>query len=240
MIPKPNKNPHLAASYQPISLLSTLSKLFERVVMWRILIWLNNSNILSKYQAGFRKGKSTHDHIIRIIQNVQAAFNRGQLVGAIFIDIEKAFDKVWHTGLLFKLNLLKIPNYLGKWIANYLSSRTFKVRTNGSLSSPTPIHAGVPQGSVLGPILFNIFVNDIVECAASPHIELALYADDKAAWTAANRKDHIQKRLQDQLNATEKWMSKWRTKLSKEKTMYTLFSKTKKREADTLSLMYQG
>ena len=191
-----------------ISLLCTMSKLFERVIMARLLEWVNSKNILSKYQAGFRKHKQTLDHIFRITQYVQAAFNRGHLVGSLFIDIEKAFDNVWHDGLLYKIHRLEIPAYLGKWISNYLDSRTFSVRINGSFSLSTPILAGVPQGSVLGSLLFNIFLNDIVDCQTSPHIEQALFADDVAAWSKAFKLQHIQSSLQNQLNNMAQWTSK--------------------------------
>ena len=240
MIPKPQKDPLKVNSYRPISLLCTMSKLFERVIMARLLEWVNSKNILSKYQAGFRKHKQTLDHIFRITQYVQAAFNRGHLVGSLFIDIEKAFDKVWHDGLLYKIHRLEIPAYLGKWITNYLDSRTFSVRINDSFSQSTPILAGVPQGSVLGPLLFNIFFNDVVDCQASPHIEQALFADDVAAWTKAFKLQHIQSRLQNQLNNMAQWTSKWRTKLSPDKTTYIIFSKKKKRVPLSMKLLYNG
>ena len=126
MIFKPCKDPILVISYRPISLLNTFSKLLERVVLIRLSDWLDEKHILSEPQAGIRKNKQTKDHKFRIIQDVQAAFNRGFKVGAIFIDIKKAFEKVCHEGL-FKLDQLKVLNYFGKWIANYLESRTFSV-----------------------------------------------------------------------------------------------------------------
>ena len=238
MILKPGKDLILVTSYRPISLLNTFSKLFERVILIRLSDWLDENHILSELQAGFRKNKQTKDHIFRIITDVQAAFNRGFKIGAIFIDIEKAFDKVWHEGLLFKLDQLKVPNYLDKWIANYLESRTFSVRNHGALSVSTPIHAGVPQGSVLGPILFNIYFNDITEVRAKT--ELALFADDVASWTRGYHLSHIQKKLQSQLQIIEKWMSKWRTKLSTNKTTYLIFNKSRKFDKHALHLSYKG
>ena len=225
MLLKALKDALLVNSYRAISLLSCVSKLFERIVLRRIKDWSSSNNILSKYQSGFRFNRQTKDHIFRLIQDVQAAFNRGYKVGSIFIDIEKAFDKVWHAGLLYKLNRLGILNYLGKWIANYLEDRSFIVRCDGVLSTTTPIEAGVPQGSVLGPVLFNIFFNDIVDTKGD--VNLSLFADDVAAWTRGLQLTQTQKRLQTQLDAVEYWMSKWRTSLSVSKTTYLVFQKNR-------------
>ena len=238
MLPKPQKDPDRASSYRPISLLSTISKLFERVVLDRLLSWLNSNDILSKYQAGFRKQKQTKDHIFRIIQDVLASFNSGYKTGAVFIDIEKAFDKVWHAGLLYKLNKLKVPCYLGEWIANYLENRTFSVRYNGSMSERTSMQTGVPQGSVLGPILFNIFFNDIVETKTG--VELALFADDVAFWTRSHSLQSIERKLQHQQDALATWSAKWRTKISDTKTSFLVFNKHNRLQTKCIKLFHNG
>ena len=230
MLLKPDKDSLLVSSYRPISLLITLSKLFERIILARVSWWLNSDNILSKYQVGFRKHKQTKDHIFRIIQYVQAAFNRGYKVSSIFIDIEKAFDKVWHAGLLFKLNRLGIPHYLGKWIADSLNGRTFSVRCNGSLSVLFPILAWVPQGSVLGPILFNIFFNDIAE----------LINGIQPARTRGIKLSQLEYRLQTQLNKIKHWMSKWRTKLSTSKTTFLVFNNRGHFNPNCIKLTYNN
>ena len=103
MIHKPMKNPKLALSYRPISLLNTLSKILERVIYSRLIEWCNINNIISDFQSGFTNGRQTKDHIFRLIQDSQQCFNRNLSVGAVFIDIEKAFDRVWHKALIFKL-----------------------------------------------------------------------------------------------------------------------------------------
>jgi retron-type reverse transcriptase len=145
-------------------------------------------------------------------------------MGAIFVDIEKAFDRVWHNGLLYKLDKLKVPDYLGKWIRNYLDNRSFQVRIGSSLSSVRPVEAGVPQGSVLGPVLFNLFFNDITEKRVAK-VELGLFADDLSAWTCDKSLKRINLRIQAQLNHIESWMNKWQTTLSVSKTVWTVFSK---------------
>ena len=225
MIPKPNKDHNLPSNHRPISLLCTLSKLVERVVQTRLLLWLNEKKIISECQSGFRRGRQTKDHILRLLQTGLSAFNRKQKMGAVFFDIEKAFDKVWHNGLLFKLDKLKIPDQLGKWIQSYLSNRSFKVRVNGQFSSSRPIQAGVPQGSVLGPILFNIFFNDVLE-EIGDKVERALYADDVSLFyvgTDAAIKLHLQRAT----NGFNSWANRWRTVVSVDKTVVTIFSENK-------------
>ena len=113
MIPKPLKDHSDVANFRPISLLNTLSKLLEHLILGRMQYWIGSNGLLSTYQCGFRKFRQTKDHILRIVQSGLTAFNRNEKLGAIFIDIEKAFDRVWHNGLLFKLNNLGNPNYLG-------------------------------------------------------------------------------------------------------------------------------
>ena len=146
------------------------------------------------------------------MQAVKSGFNLNKKTGAIFIDIEKAFDKVWHIGLIYKLKNYQFPKYLVKWIENYLSSREFRVRVNESLSDFRQIYTEVPQGSVLGPTLFNIFFNDVA-CAAAKSTEMALFADDLSAWFTSGNICMIQLKLQTFLNDLNLWLSMWRLRL---------------------------
>jgi hypothetical protein len=143
MIPKPKKDHKVADSYRPISLLNTLSKVFERVICERLVDWTQKNQILVNYQSGFRKKHQTRDQILHLIQSCLSKFNRKEKVGAVFIDIQKAFDSVWHEGLLNKLNGLKIPQYLGKLIQNYLFNRKLIVRVGSTYSTLRAILSGV-------------------------------------------------------------------------------------------------
>jgi hypothetical protein len=238
MIPKPMKDHTDVQIFRPISLLNTLSKILERVVKQRIEDWLLKNKILSKLQCGFRRFCQTRDQILRLLQEGLAAFNRNQKLGAVFVDIEKAFDKVWHNGLLYKLNKLSIPNVLGKWLKNYLFNRRFLVKVGALFSQEELILNGVPQGSVLGPILFNIFFNDITETGTP--IELALFADDIAAWTTSNLTSFITLRLQKFLDSLHNWMFKWRLKISTNKTVNCVFNKACLQYDEEVSLTYNG
>ena len=241
MIPKPLKDHSKPGNHRPISLLNTLSKLLERLILTRILSWLTNSNLISQYQAGFRKGRQTKDQILRLVQDGIEAFNKRQHMTAIFIDIEKAFDKVWINGLLYKLHHYNIPNYLGKWLQCYLTNRSFQIKYNQTLSTTRSIQTGVPQGSVLGPVLFIIFFNDVVK--ANPHPnnpKEALFADDVALWIASGNYKFMQIKLQERLNEIQEWMSIWRTLLSVEKTHYTIFNKAGLSYNNKIQLTYNN
>ena len=238
MIPKPMKDLKNVTNYRPISLLNTLSKILERCIQNRLLEWINKENVISKFQSGFVKKRQTRDHLIRLTQSGLSAFNRDQKMGAIFVDIEKAFDKVWHAGLTYKLNQLKIPNYLGLWIRSYLTNRNFYIKHENLTSTTRPIQTGVPQGSVLGPILFNLFFNDV--SAIDTNVNQALFADDISVWSISKHIKVINLRLQSYLDQLEKWMNKWRTKVSSTKTTCCLFQKSGKFNNNSIELTYKG
>ena len=131
LIPKPTLGKRTINDYRPISLLFTISKICERVISDRFDEWINKESLISSNQNGFVRGRQTRDQILRIIQGTQGAFNIKHQVGAIFVDKEKAFDRVWHSGMLCKLHVAKIPEYLGNWIKSYLQDRSFLVKTDG-------------------------------------------------------------------------------------------------------------
>ena len=241
MIPKPMKDHRQPSNFRPISLLNTISKIMERLVLTRILSWLEEHKILAEEQSGFRKSRQTNEQIFRIIQDGLTAFNKRQMLGSLFIDIEKAFDKVWINGLLFKLSSYNIPNYMGKWVSDYLTDRSFQVRTGEELSSTRKIETGVPQGSVLGPVLFIIFFNDVVKTEKNIFDpKEALFADDVAIWLASSSFKTIQTRLQKRVDEIKTWMTNWRTKISVQKTVYSILNKGGFLDQNKVSLNYDG
>ena len=162
MLLKPDKPINLTTSYRPISLISSIMKLFERVIEQRLRSHLEDIGFINKHQSGFRRAKSTDDHLFRLSQSIMESFNRGEHVVAAFLDVEKAFDNVWHNGLRYKIFQLGLPTKMTRWLSDFLVSRLIQVNVNSFLSNQINPKAGVPQGSVLSPLLFLIYAFDNV------------------------------------------------------------------------------
>ena len=161
MLLKPDKPINLTTSYRPISLISSIMKLVERVIEQRLRSHLKDIGFINKHQSGFRRAKSTDDHLFRLSQSIMESFNRGKHVVAAFLDVEKAFDNVWHNGLRYKIFQLGLPTKMTRWLSDFLVGRLIQVNVNSFLSNQINPKARVPQGSVLSPLLFLIYVNDL-------------------------------------------------------------------------------
>ena len=148
-------------SYRPISLTSCMCKLMERIINTRLTWLLERNDVLMHTQAGFRKFRSAEDQITHISQMIEDSFQEKKHTVAVWIDMEKAFDKVWTDGLINKLTNIKISHKMLKWIRSYLDGRTALVKANGFRSKTEHLTNGVPQGGVLSPTLFLIFINDM-------------------------------------------------------------------------------
>lgn len=176
LIPKKGKNLRDPNNYRPISLLSHLGKIFEKLLLQRLTSHLEHNNIISNTQFGFRKNKSSAQQTLRLTFEIASTLNFNSSLPAVFFDLSFAFDTVNHSLLLRKTKSLTPPVF-HKILYSYLLNRTFKTKFQNCSSSPRPIKAGVPQGSVLAPTLFSLFINDIPKC---PGVKEFLYADDVA------------------------------------------------------------
>ena len=162
-------------NYRPISLLPLLFKIIERIIHNQTQEFLDKNNILYKYQSGFRKHHSTDTCLSYLTDKVKIGFEEGLLKGMVLIDLQEAFDTIDHSILLEKMSCLGFAGKTIAWFTSYLTNRSFIVNVGKESSSPGKLSCGVPQGSILGPLLFLLYVNDMPQAV---NLELLLYADD--------------------------------------------------------------
>ena len=224
--------------YRPISLLSNISKIMEAVIAKSMKKFFLRHDLISNRQFGFRPNHSTSDILTILSQKWSAALDEGKEVFAVALDIKGAFDRVWHNGLSAKLQAKGISGKLLKWIESYLTGRSLEVILNGQSSSTFYFNASVPQGSILGPLLFSIFIDDIVsECEN----ELFLYADDSTLYCKV---DSISKRAESaasinrDLVKLKAWADRWKVIFEPSKCQAMIVSR--KRNAFDLKLYFDG
>lgn len=223
---KKDKPPSAPTSYRPISLTSCLCKLMEKVITSRLVWYLESHGLFCDAQSGFRQGRTTHDHISKLYNDANIQLKHQGLMKAIFVDLEKAFDMVWHDGLLCKLDRLGVNGNMFNWIQKFLFRRTFQVMIGSSLSEEFILENGTPQGSVISPILFSIMVNDI---PFDTTISKSLYADDVALWAIGADEADVNRKLQHNLNILSNWCDQWGFKISTKKTQAITFTRKRKR-----------
>ena len=185
-------------NYRPISLLPICSKIFERFIYNEMFSFFTENNLISPNQSGFRPGDSCVNQLLAITHDIYKSFDGGFEVGGVFLDISKAFYKVWHKGLLLKLNQYVISGNLLKLLRDSLSCRKQRVVLNGQHSSWDKITAEVPQGSILGSLLFLIYINDLSNYISS---NCKLFADYKSLFPVVNNTDTSATYLSQDLNA---------------------------------------
>jgi hypothetical protein len=196
---------------------------------------LKSKNIIVKQQSGFRAHGQTKDNLFNLCQRNFEAFNRKMKNCVVFFDISKAFDKVWHNGLLFKMKNHFFDNFIIIWIAEFLNKRSFKVKINDSLSDSYFIEVGVLQGGILSPILFSIYINDIIFDKTQfkkTRTESTLFADDLETSCAPNKLNVIEKTFKLYMNKLENWLIKWRLTINPSKCQYIIFCKGQTKEVN--------
>ena len=225
MIPlhKKGKDKSNALSYRPISLTSCVCKTMERTINNRLQWYLEKEKLIAPEQAGFRQYRSTEDQTTHLTQVIEDAFQKKKVVLASFIDLQKAFDKVWKEGLKVKLQRNGISGCMKKWIESYLHNRRARVLVNGHVGRKRLLREGVPQGGVLSPSLFILFINDIIQ-ELPRGIQAALYADDLVLWCTEDYATSATYRMQLALDKLEEWTQKWCVSVNKEKSSATLFA----------------
>ena len=214
----------LAQNHRPISLISTFSKIIEKCLVSRMNSFLLNQKILHTSQFGFRKDMSTEDAVSLIYNQFTKNLDQKKLICAIFLDIKKAFDSVNHKILLTKLYRYGFRSNAFDLIASFLSNRTQSVLIQNSISTPLPIECGVPQGSVLGPLLFLLFINDLPSIS---NFSSSLFADDACLFLCNSSPTNLEIQVNSELAKISNWFKNNKLTLNYNKTFYMIFS-TKK------------
>lgn len=202
-------------NYRPVSILPCLSKILERIVFKHVFNYFRDNNLLTPHQSGFRPGDSTVNQLSYLYHVFAHALDNKKELKIVFCDISKAFDRCWHDGILFKLRSLGIGGDLITWFKNYLTDRYQRVVIRGQSSEAGVIKAGVPQGSVLGPLLFLVYINDLPSGIRS---NIKLFADDATIYLEFKDANQAAEVLNEDLSYIQAWADQWLVKFSPTKT----------------------
>ena len=199
----------LVKNYRPISLLPICGKMFEKLIFNSLYFYLNSNNLITPNQSGFRPGDSCSNQLLFLVNEIHKAFENPKSleVRAVFLDISKAFDKVWHDGLLFKLKQNGVSGKLLKFFESYLQNRKQRVSLNGFNSEYSVIESGVPQGSVLGPLLFLVYINDLENNIKS---NVKFFADDTMLYSIVVDPSASASDLNHDLDLISRWAFQWK------------------------------
>ena len=224
-LPKPGKNRSNPNNYRPIALTSCLGKLLERMIAKRLSHTFEKHSMISKYQCGFRKNHSPLDHLIRIETDIRKGFKSKQHTVAVFLDITKAYDMVYKPALIQKIYNLGIRGHLAQYLYNFLTGiRRTRVRCRSIFSDIHELENGLPQGSCLSPLLFNVFINDLFNDLPE-QVQYSLFADDAAIWCTSADCDTSVVLLQRCLSRLEHWSRNNGLQFSAEKSAAMVFSR---------------
>lgn len=211
-----------AGNYRPIALVSIFSKLFETLVLKTLKHFLNKHSFFSKYQYGFLEGRGTELALISFTNQIIKAMEEGKYITGLFLDIAKAFDTLSHDVLLGKMYNAGVRGSALKWFESYMTNRKQQVKVQDELSQELELQCGVPQGSVLSPTLFLIYINDL--CDSSLKGMVAAFADDTAILYKADTKEDLLKKIQFDLKILTEWFSSNELCVNVKKTKFVNFS----------------
>ena len=221
-------------NYRPISLLPIFGKFFEKIMHSRIYSFIESQNILIKSQYGFQKGKSTEQALVDIQSKIVNSFENKEIPCCIFLDFAKAFDTVNHKILIDKLYYYGIRGSPLDWITSYLTNRSQCVTINNHTSSKLPITCGVPQGSILGPMLFLLYINDIVSSASK--VDFQLFADDTCIFFSHKDKQILENTLNSELALIHDWLVANKLSLNVSKSNLLTFRNKNSTEGPMITL----
>ncbi|MFM9988300.1 RNA-directed DNA polymerase [Flavobacterium sp.] len=225
-------------NYRPISILPSFSKIYEKVVFNRLLAYLDSKHILCDSQYGFRRNHSTYMSLIDLYDRISVAIDKREFSIGVFIDLSKAFDTLDHSILLRKLEHYGVRGVALQWFNSYLSNRKQCVTLNGATSSIQNIIYGVPQGSILGPLLFILYINDIVNC--SDLLSFILFADDTTLVFSCKNLLQLNQTINVELAKVSDWLKANKLSLNTKKTNFILFGNKHTRSGTKFNIMIDG
>lgn len=211
-------------NYRPISMISNFAKIFEKCLKERLLSHFKKNNILSSNQFGFIEGSSTTDAMFKLTSSINECLNKGERCMAVFIDLAKAFDTVPHDKLIASLFQCGVRGIVSDVLRNYLHGRHQMVKLNGIISDRLEVQIGVPQGSVLGPILFIAYINSLLKLNING--DVISYADDTVLIFKDKTWKEVRAKVQNGLTLVKNWLQTFRLRLNLKKTNYIAFSLT--------------
>lgn len=209
-----------AANYRPITLSSVVGKLFERIIESRLREIVEENNWLDKDQHGFRRGKSTGTYLSQMISTIQHNCSKNFATAGIFVDLQKAFDSIWHDGLLYRLSKLGFNQEFTQLISSFLKDRKLRIKINNYTSDAKPCHIGLPQGSILSPLLFILYIRDMLSEIDGLKLQ---YADDCSIICWKQNEAQLEDNLRSACKKISEWLSKWRLKANCTKTDLIFF-----------------
>ena len=230
-IAKPGKDNTNPSNYRPIALTSCVCKTLERMINSRLVWFLESNNLITNFQSGFRKQRSTNDHLVRLESFIRDAFIKKEHLVAVFFDLEKAYDTTWKYGIMKDLHDFGLKGRLPTFISDFLSDRNFRVRVGSTLSDLQQQEEGVPQGSILSVTLFGVKINNIVK-NLNPGVDCSLYVDDFLICYRSKNMNTIERQLQQCLNKLHTWTTENGFKFSPTKTHCVHFCQLRKHHND--------
>ena len=211
-------------NYRPISLTSCVARTMEKLVNNQMLAYLSENSLLYKHQSGFLPNHSTVTQLCYLAHQWQMALEKGEQVHTVFLDLSKAYDRVSIPGLLFKLSNLGFSNTTLQWMSSFLMDRQQRVRVNGCLSTSKSPKSGIPQGTVLGPVLFLVYINDL-PCSISS--DCSIFADDTSVYNTGSKPPSICSILSKDMNYAADWAAEWGMLFNAEKSEHLAISTRK-------------
>lgn len=239
MLHKVGKSKVQVKNYRPISLSSCLGKLFESCVRLRFQAKLSRIRVENIFQSAYKNKRSTQENILKLVEDVVNAFNSRGCVVSVYLDIAGAFDCVWQRGLLYKILSWGIGVKLARLVFSFLKGRSLIVNVGKQKSRKVSMEAGTPQGAVLSPVLFNCYVDDLAKLIPKG-VCISQYADDICLWLKSRDVKNGERLMQEALNITAKWASKWRIKMEPSKSSSVLFSKCPSLRRQGIDLSLEG